>query len=1770
MITRSTILGLTILILLVGAGTSQAQVTTQIVRNDTYRYDVRDAGGVPVFHIDGVSPVHAREVRLPRRMLRIPIEAGTSFDVTVRDSRLSPPVDATPFYTVDYWLGPDSLPREQILPFTGVISDPALSQGVEVLARRIVYERRRPVLEIELPLVVWNARTRQTQWVEEITLARVPSDAFARVAMAEEKPPYASMPFTTRSSNVDTAQAWIDFTAPMLRFFIRQDGVYTITADWLRAAGTDPATLDPSRIQLYRKGVAIPMAAVGLDDGRFDDGDAFIFHGTRNYDERGYRRLPASMEDPYPEYLSIYTDSTAYWLNFNVPSATRALRPAPVTPMPADTLDWTYERIHIEGDPWNQLMPHTTDLVHAQIADWTAEDTWAMGQFWFEPNDAAKVKQYAQRFRVTQVNPEFPARFWTKLISWYGDVATVPNHAHTLSLNDGPALDSVVFEHDQQVILFGTEVADSLRAGVDNFIRSTSWNINTAGSAVRLDWFDVEYPRFLAVDAASHIFHIDSGVLPGQKSVKLTGVQTADPMVLRVRGTDVAVLTAAKVEGSGPFTVFLAGEIGPGDMLYVWNRDSIPVPAKGELQSVQPLDGEEAEHVIITARFLAPAAAEYAAFIAQSYNVRSRVVNIEDIYNLYSYGMFQPEAIKLFTFDAYYGWTTDSLKYLFLVGDAAYNYRAGFTSNIVPSYGNPVSDTWYTAFDSLSVRTSFAVGRLPVREERWVRQYLDRHRSYRGQEQTLWNKSTLHFSGGNINAGETELSRYRLANEQVIATLVRTPPFSGRSEHFYKTIDPQTDYGPMPVPEVRARIREGGVFICYLGHSGTQTWDNSISDVEQLRNADDRASLITDFGCSTGRFAEPDYLAFSEVFIGGEGSHAIAYIGNSALGFNATALAMPSLFFGPLIRGQVPSIGEAHRWMKHDLGGGNLINRISIQANSLIGDPIVALDLPTRPNPLVKAEWIRPDQDIITDVMDSISLTVVIGNYGLQTTDSLEITIENFKNGVVTAVRQFTRPMPALYDTLRMRFALDRTAGNGSVRVALDPRAMIEEGSETDNIAALDYRIFSTFLKVPNDRVGIVSSRGSEVTVLNPTFDPGLVSTITIESDADRQFPAPAAMTIPYANTASSGMAASLFPAGEKRYWRVKLDATGQDFVGPFIRRTLPYTAEFIQADSAEFADAAAVDFVRYDSGFVFPPGKRIELLGSSYALGSTVHIKIDGINLLPMAFASGYCIAITDSATLNIKRQAVFDNYNVVEHRDSIRRWAEEVTFGEYFICVTGNEPRNASNAFYAQIKELGSKYIDSVRSKAWRPSWAFIGRRGAPIGSMPEAYFSEASRIPAVIDTTFYVAPDTGSVTSEPIGPAARWETVRLERSDPARSDIRLSVIGVRADGSEEVVREAGNITEADLSTIDASVFPRIRLHARFFPQGGDPRDARLHAWSVAYTHLPELAINYQSVAISSDSVAQGQPIELQVGVLNAGEGDAPAFPVHLEVVGADNIPRPAGVLNATGLRMGQRYDTTATINTDFLGGPYQLIVRVDRDDVVREQFEDNNSFVTAFRVKPDTSRPRLDVTFDGFTPLDDDYIRYNPEIVMTLYSENPSPVTSREHFTVTLDGEDVDVDSIGYVFTPATKEQPATLRFQPTLADGIYYFGFNAEDAKRTPVYDQVPEIRVRVSTDNRIAEVYNFPNPFQNETAFTFLLTGAEPPREVEVKVYTVAGRLIRSLTYPASSMRIGYNALKWDGRDQDGDALANGVYFYKILTHFTDETSETIGRMAVLR
>ena len=98
---------------------------------------------------------------------------------------------------------------------------------------------------------------------------------------------------------------------------------------------------------------------------------------------------------------------------------------------------------------------------------------------------------------------------------------------------------------------------------------------------------------------------------------------------------------------------------------------------------------------------------------------------------------------------------------------------------------------------------------------------------------------------------------------------------------------------------------------------------------------------------------------------------------------------------------------------------------------------------------------------------------------------------------------------------------------------------------------------------------------------------------------------------------------------------------------------------------------------------------------------------------------------------------------------------------------------------------------------------------------------------------------------------------------------------------------------------------------------------------------------------------------------------------------------------------------------------------------------------------------------------------------------------------------------------------------------------------------------------------VRDLIPFPNPFDNGgTNFSFMLLGGEAA-DVKVHVFTQSGRSI--YTNVVRGLNPGYHQVAWDGRDADGDELANGVYFYHLsVTTPSGATTQQLGRLVKLR
>ena len=106
-------------------------------------------------------------------------------------------------------------------------------------------------------------------------------------------------------------------------------------------------------------------------------------------------------------------------------------------------------------------------------------------------------------------------------------------------------------------------------------------------------------------------------------------------------------------------------------------------------------------------------------------------------------------------------------------------------------------------------------------------------------------------------------------------------------------------------------------------------------------------------------------------------------------------------------------------------------------------------------------------------------------------------------------------------------------------------------------------------------------------------------------------------------------------------------------------------------------------------------------------------------------------------------------------------------------------------------------------------------------------------------------------------------------------------------------------------------------------------------------------------------------------------------------------------------------------------------------------------------------------------------------------------------------------------------------------------------------------------VKLVSDLQMYQIFNFPNPVSRSTVFTFQRNSTEPV-DVTIRIFTVAGRLVDEIEAYAIIDR--FVQIPWESRDRNGDALANGVYFYKIMTNSADRSSsrEAVGKLTILR
>ena len=111
----------------------------------------------------------------------------------------------------------------------------------------------------------------------------------------------------------------------------------------------------------------------------------------------------------------------------------------------------------------------------------------------------------------------------------------------------------------------------------------------------------------------------------------------------------------------------------------------------------------------------------------------------------------------------------------------------------------------------------------------------------------------------------------------------------------------------------------------------------------------------------------------------------------------------------------------------------------------------------------------------------------------------------------------------------------------------------------------------------------------------------------------------------------------------------------------------------------------------------------------------------------------------------------------------------------------------------------------------------------------------------------------------------------------------------------------------------------------------------------------------------------------------------------------------------------------------------------------------------------------------------------------------------------------------------------------------------------------------EFVVSESANLALEHVLNYPNPFTTHTTFMFEHNKPGISMWIQIQIYTVTGKLIKTLDKYIINQGFHNNSLEWDGRDDFGDRIGRGVYIYRLKLKTADgETADKFERLVVLK
>ncbi|GHA73720.1 peptidase C25 [Pontibacter akesuensis] len=207
------------------------------------------------------------------------------------------------------------------------------------------------------------------------------------------------------------------------------------------------------------------------------------------------------------------------------------------------------------------------------------------------------------------------------------------------------------------------------------------------------------------------------------------------------------------------------------------------------------------------------------------------------------------------------------------------------------------------------------------------------------------------------------------------------------------------------------------------------------------------------------------------------------------------------------------------------------------------------------------------------------------------------------------------------------------------------------------------------------------------------------------------------------------------------------------------------------------------------------------------------------------------------------------------------------------------------------------------------------------------------------------------------------------------------------------------------------------------------------------------------------------------------------------------------------------------------------------------------------TAPNAAADTTPPTVQLFMDDASFKPGGITGKTTTLLARLFDENGINTTGTgigHEITAILDGKQDSLLVLSdYYTTDLNNYQEGGLTYVfKDLAPGRHTLRLKAWDTHNNSAEGY---IEFFVSNDAGLAleHLFNHPNPLSDETTFHFNHNRAGEALEVQVQVFTLSGKLVKTLQTVAEASPAHFAELTWDGRDKYNERVARGVYVYRV-------------------